>query len=760
MLRMRRQGNWRSVHVSQRGTIKQALLTALASKSEGARTSAAQAIAKAGGIDVPAGEWPDLIQLLLGAAMNASLDSGVKAATLKCLGYLLEELPGDAVDVPTVNQVLTAIVDAMAPGRAKELVRAATVAMLAALDFAGESFSEERVAERNALMSSICSATQSDDVETRSGGFDCIIRVAELYYDSLGMYMNTLAQLTFAAARNAGDEATAVRAVEFWTTIAETEEELGPEDSGNNKYIVTALKALVEMLTGLMLTVGEDDGEDVYGPSQAAASCLGAVAKVAQDAVLDHVMPFVNSSFGSASWQAREAATLAMGVVMEGPDPAVVGGLINKALPAMLDRLTPGAPGRDPSVPVRDTTAWTIGHAFECLFDHLDMTSLFARTVTTLDAALDDEARVAQNAAYALHNIAAQCGYHVNEAGETPLTPHLMRLIGHLMARCDKDDWDESNLRTVCFETINMMVENVGEADHRVLGALLEEGARRLAASLGKPMMTADDKEEQGGLQVLLTAMLQTIAVELAEGVKPAADVLVGLLLRVFEGRLSAAAEEAYRALGAVASGCGADFAKYMPTVFPRLLEGIANTAEAQVCNAAIWAAAESCRALDAAVAPYAVPLVESLLAVLQSMEVHRSVKPPAIGALGDLALAVGPALEPHLGPIAQLLDQAARTPLPADADEDLAEYVGQLRLAVLEAWVGIFQGYNNEAAKPKGEWLWLWDEWECAAGKWVETGDDDAGSASTGLPRCTLNAHDCGIVRSRWGSIAALSHH
>lgn len=145
--------------------------------------------------------------------------------------------------------------------------------------------------------------------------------------------------------------------------------------------------------------------------------------------------------------------------------------------------------------------------------------------------------------------------------------------------------------------------------------------------------------------------------------------------------------------------------------------------------------------------------VVAALLGALQSMELNRSVKPGAIGALGDLAMAVGPALEPHLAMITMLLDQAASTALPEvrwelsclsptimtraisfnsfsvpavsfinrtfspclltwhlqDADEDMVDYVTELRSSVLEAWTGIFQGWNTPEGLPRGELLMVW---------------------------------------------------
>jgi len=85
------------------------------------------------------------------------------------------------------------------------------------------------------------------DKRLQSSAFECLVRVADIYYSSMESYMDQLAALTASAAESA-DEAVATPAVEFWTCLAEEEVEAAPET--NRGYIVKYAKPLVTLLTG------------------------------------------------------------------------------------------------------------------------------------------------------------------------------------------------------------------------------------------------------------------------------------------------------------------------------------------------------------------------------------------------------------------------------------------------------------------------------------------------------------------------------
>ena len=666
IIQRRKHQRWSELPDGVKVGVRNDLVAALAASSEGTRHGAAQAIAKAGAIDVPAGAWPDLLPGLLSAVSNAGLADGIKAATLRALGYLLEELGLEAVGQSVVNQILTAIVDGMATGRAQEVRREAGRALEHALDFASENFSDAHVGERNAIMSAICNATQSDDAVTRSGAYACVTRVAELYYDQIGMYMDTLAQLTFAAARGKQED-TAVLAVEFWDVIADEESDRG-DDASNKKYIAAALTPLTDLLLELMCKQEEDEDDESYSTAQAAGVCLTSVSHAVGDTVLSVVMPFVQKGFSSADWHVRDAATLAFGIMCGTGSSEAITPLITQALPPLIQRLVAGAPTFDASAPVRDTTAWVVGHIMETCFDDLGMSDeTFGRLVNVLHAALDDEARVAQNVAFALECIGFKMEGAEGEDGKTQLSPHLMTVIGHLLTRADKEDRNERNLRTACYAAIMAIVENAGSADEALLLQLLMEAGRRLQSAFARPpAASADDREELQSLVTQTAALIQTLVIALGGSVKPAADALVPLLLRVFDSRCTPAYQEAYRALGAVSAGVGEGFVAFMPLVFPVVMEGLKLVEDAQTCCAAVYALSEITTALEGAFDPYVADAVGVLLRNVSMVEVQRSVKPPSLSVFGDVAMGVGSAaFSPHVQSVMQILDMAAATVNP-----------------------------------------------------------------------------------------------
>jgi importin subunit beta-1 len=219
MLLEERETAWRELHEDIRTEVKAALVDAISCPVPVARHTAAQVIARIGGIEVPAGVWPLLISGLL--QLWGADDAGMKHTALEALGYLCEELsPGD-VAPDTTNEILTAIIAGLGAGMPVEIRAVAAIALNNALVFAKHNMDVE--AERNAIMDAIATTTQCEEDAVRAAAFECITQVAFLYYDILPQYMQGLCLVTFDAVRKLADEKVALQAIEFWCTVAETE---------------------------------------------------------------------------------------------------------------------------------------------------------------------------------------------------------------------------------------------------------------------------------------------------------------------------------------------------------------------------------------------------------------------------------------------------------------------------------------------------------------------------------------------------------
>ena len=83
-----------------------------------ARHTAALVIAKVAAIELPRGEWRELIAALLANMSTTPPNSGLQQATLQALGYVCEEmgyLADDVLDQEQINSILTAVVQVCSP---------------------------------------------------------------------------------------------------------------------------------------------------------------------------------------------------------------------------------------------------------------------------------------------------------------------------------------------------------------------------------------------------------------------------------------------------------------------------------------------------------------------------------------------------------------------------------------------------------------------------------------------------------------------
>jgi importin subunit beta-1 len=157
--------------------------------------------------------------------------------------------------------------------------------------------------------------------------------------------------------------------------------------------------------------------------------------------------------------------------------------------------------------------------------------------------------------------------------------------------------------------------------------------------------------------------------------------------------------EEALLATSSLALNLGAKFSHFMPTFFSILLAALSNADQYAVCSMAVGVVGDLSRAIDVEISQYCDKLVrESLAPLLERKDVDRRLKPLVMTALGDLALATRGQFEPYVPGTIKLLTQASFTRLedgPVDSEEWI-DYLNQLRMAVLEGYIGLVYGLRE----------------------------------------------------------------
>jgi len=646
---------------------------------------------------------------LKGMVTDGAVDEAVKVSTLKCLGYTCERIAsldtGANIDTVTTDDMLNTIVEGIRADRPDPIRLAAAQALRNSLLFTRKNF--EVAQERNMILQTVCEATQSQNEDVRAAAFENIVQIAFQYYDKLQDYMQTLFQLSFQTIRN-DTEKVALQAIEFWSTLCEEEMDLiedsrqlgeatgtaEPPSRACANYVQAATDHLVPLLTETLLKQDEDaDAEDeIWNLSMAASTCLGLIAGTVEDLIVPAVMPFVEQNIRSEEWRKREAATMAFSAILDGPSVDVMAPFVNRSIPVLLQALS------DSHGMVKDTTAWTIGRICELHVRAIPQETFPILVNGLAEKLLTEKPNVSSQACFALHNLAAafDADDAAEKSGTNALSVYMAALLERLLQVADRKDANESNLRVAAFEAVSVLIQNAAPDCKNLLEQLLPTMIQRLAASFTIPVLTNEDRTLKEGMQGLLCGLLQVLVYKLEKtDVLPHSDAIMQNLLTVLQIKNATCHEEAFASISAVSTRLEGDFEKYMPALSEFLKAGLENFQSYHVCSIAVGLVGDISRAIESQIAPYCNDIMTCFVKALQDQYLHRSVKPAVLSCFGDIALALGAGYEPYLQVSVMMLMQASQTAVPDD-DEDLIDYVNQLREGVLEAYTGIIQGLKE----------------------------------------------------------------
>jgi len=664
---------------------------------------AAQLVAKIALIELPHGQWLDLINALLGNMQNVQASSSLKKATLDTLGYICEELGSDVLQEDNANLVLAAIVHGMRPEEtSKEVKLAACTALLLALNFGKKSFDTPNVSQ--VIFDVVLAALEYPENEIRIAAYAVLTEITELHYEKLAPHMQRLFKITLEAIQKCAEkkeEDVCKFAIEFWTTVCDEEynfvaeidynkeNNLPPPERVSQFFVRGALQYLVPLLTNCLCQQEDDEDPDDYTIPMAAGVCLTLIAQTVADDIVAHIMPFVEQNLLSTNWKQREAAVLAFGSSLEGPK-GVIHQLIQQATPVLLKHL------KDENDAVKDTSAWAIANILRL---HPEAVAQFGEPIlkNLCETLGDASPRVAGKACLALHNFAM--GFSDDKTN--PIEKHFVNVVRMLLLCADRTDADDENLRTSAYEALNVVLDSAPDSVEEALGQILKLMVERLEKTFTMQIVNQDDSNDQIELQGLLCGVIQVLVTRLDKKFKPLADAIMTQLIRLFRSRKDGSfSEEGMLTVNAIVTVMELDFQRYMTDLLPHLLVGLSNWQAHSLCNIIVGIIGDIARSLGHNMAPYCDQIITVLLTNLQNRDLDRAVKPTILSVFGDVAWAIGGGFDKYLQIVMHMLKQAAdtviKTTIPDD-DDDLIDYINLLRDGICEAYTGINQGMRAD---------------------------------------------------------------
>jgi importin subunit beta-1 len=707
---------WISLSHECKTRAKTTCLHVMLSPVKEARQGAAALTACIAVLEFSNNEWLDLIEVLQGRATEEGGDAGRRITALETLGWICEDVMQFAVDedqrqpkeimAPHAASILSAVVHGMRPEETDPNVRrAATDALYNTIEFAEKSFDTDF--ERTYIMNVIFAATEAQLTDMRAKAYSCLVQVADRYYAKLPEYIESIFGRTNAVLKNPDeDEPVKLQAIEFWSTLADCEAEIQEviaEEAETGQPITEVLHNIIppvfpHLAPALLqlLPVEEDlDPDDIdtgeWTLAMASAQCIRSIAICIGDQVVDIIQQYTTTNIVNPDWRLREAAVMAYGSIMDGPDEGLAPHL-PLALPKLLELMV-----NDPSLHVRDTSAWALGTAYQLHSPVLVAVPLLQATLSCVLEVMrrKDVPSICSSACWVIDSIAYVV---VHEAiDSTPVEEVFADLVDQLIATSQREDGEEKNLRLTAVEALNSLIA----ATPASLSANLIQLVFFFVAELDKvsAMVPTDavSRQYQHDRQAThcsaLAVLCHKLEMNLPDG---AAEAIMAACLRVFESGADQGivVEEVLKCVGALANAREDAFPQFMERFAPHLFSALRKTDPPSVCSTAVGVVCDCCRALGPEFAPYMKVTLDGFMAALQVVDA-KLLTLSVLGAYGDVAMACGAAFFPHVESLMGVLKLAAETKVPLTSQEAIEYYHGLLE-AIVDACVGLVNGFDS----------------------------------------------------------------
>ncbi|KAI5959568.1 kap95 [Candida pseudojiufengensis] len=703
--KLAQQDRWLKLDIDLKTKIKNQAVLGLNSDIQKVASTAAQLVAAIADIELPRGEWPELIPIIIQNTKSENPEN-VKRASQLAIGYICET--SDHTNPNILSQasgILIAIIQGVQSNEPSTNVRITALnALVNSLEFIKFNFENE--GERNYIMQVVCEATQADNSELQASAFGCLARIMSLYYRFMSLYMEKALYGLTVSGMQSSDEKVACMAVEFWSTVCEEELEialqrhdlgLDPLQNATSPDLVTfnfALIASSEVLPTLLTLLtrqNEDPEDDDWSVAMAAGACLQLYAQNIGAYVVDPTINFVSTNITKDNWRSREAAVMAFGSILDGPNHDQLKNTIKDALSPILALIN------DPNLQVKETVAWCLGRIADMVVDAIDIETQLPQLLEALVKGLQDHPKVSTNCCWTLMNLVEQlCSEQDQETNV--MSPYYPTIIPVLMQVSGRPD-NENSSRASAYEALSTFVTYSALDTMGIVQNIASEILSRLESTieLQSQVSTTEDKGNLEELQTNILSLLTNVIRKLGSNVINAADNLMDRFIKLLNAQEpnSVIEEDLFIAISALASAIGDGFMKYLEAFLPYLTRALENV-DSPTCFTAIGLVGDLAQSLGLQITEYLNGLMTILGNNLSNPDIKRELRPAIVSAFGDVAAAIGTKFAPYLEYVMNICTEAANIE-PQDNSLETMDYVLGVQEAVLDCFVGITAGFSDQ---------------------------------------------------------------
>mmetsp|Transcript_7585 Transcript_7585/g.22997 ORF Transcript_7585/g.22997 Transcript_7585/m.22997 type:complete len:867 (+) Transcript_7585:63-2663(+) len=676
---------------------------ALESRERLARRSASQLAATIAMFEIVHSSCRNILKALVSSTASNSVSDDLHESALEALGYLCEEVHTykeamDQLQDELPLAILDVILFRLRCTKSSVVKVVAIQALMNAMGFLNAARTSSDRWETSAVL--LLQAADVNDAPVRLAAFQCLAHFARPHRELLSGFIEIIFNKTVRAIMY-DEESIAIQALEFWSAIAEVElenlEKLASVSDTSASSMLSLIAPFIKkfsqvLLNAMMCQDNFQDEDYLWNKSAAASFCLDLFCQLSPTSVRNQIIPFITDHIADEnSWRRREAATIALGIILKEPLSDALVELVDEMLPTLLIALL-----HDESHVVRDTTAWTLSRICQiskrvCLLHAYDM-------ARHLCYSLRDQPPVAKHACVALYKFAVNLSE--TEAGTSILQPLFIDIVSSLLRLSERPDADECALLPTALETLACFVQKSPDTTLGAVGQLVPMLISRLEMLIQKRPLSASESGEIFKNQSLLCSALQACCVRMQWRCKSFAVRLHTILMHLVHSTADdTVREEALLGISSILQALESSEPQIavatVPTILELIREGSHGRFTRECFVAAVGVLSDACRSLQQDFKPFSDDTIKLLLVALRDRDLEIALAPCMISCLGDVAQSMLQEYQVYLLDTMNYLNEAAQTCIMLKAHESnraTLNSIIKLRSAILQTHSALFQ--------------------------------------------------------------------
>lgn len=699
--------------VEEKNQIKLLVLSTLASSKKEIRTSASTVISTISKVDSPIVEtWPDLLPSLTDNAFNT--DINMKLSAIEALGYVCEELTTKSIDASNVNKIMNALIQNLTNEQNPvEVILQVLKAIYYSIKLAENNFSNEK--ERSIIMNAIFQIggkyeTNEDVIEKIAMLFIEMLSISN-YYDYIEDFFIQIIKFSFGVVQKykVSNEKLALLGLEIICTIGDEEvsrsnnafinikkiNQFYKIEKPNKGYISKISSDLQKLIVTNVKVPDDDEDENEWNISKGCLNILNLMAQTVDWQIISKFYEEIALQIKNNKNNLDERAKcwLLLGSSISSNNKLESTKFISNCLNLIFGDLQ-----QNNSIKLKKCSSFLISKItkiFPRIFDSSKLGSAIEFLSSEIKTCKD--AYVVGNLCHSLQNIIKANGDLETNKSSCALSPFFEKILNYIFidAKNDINEITMGNSTTKTslnrLMTIGTLIDYSSHDKQNQISEVIKHFLIQIESTQNEIetlISRGANKETIFQIQEYYYTLLQKlfnkykskINLNFAQNIWQLTETLFKYRQTVFE--------EANMALAALARNMGEDFKPIFILYYPYIEFSIKSYSNNSLSKSGLVSLLHGITNTKDTIGKTE-GMIDILLEVCTSNEVARWNKTISINILGELVLIIEDKFKPYLEKVMKLLFSAAQmgVNIPADADEDIVEFVKALRFELIQTF-------------------------------------------------------------------------